>query len=55
MTPSRQLLVSLLLALGGGLSATAPAGAQVDLAVVPTMTRGPEEAPVTIVEFLDFE
>jgi len=42
------LLVSLLLA-------AAPAAAQVDLTVTPAMTRGPEGAPLTIVEFVDFE
>jgi hypothetical protein len=35
--------------------AVAPAAAQVDLTVEPAMTRGPERAPVTIVEFFDFE
>jgi hypothetical protein len=33
----------------------ARAAAQVELTVVPAMTRGPERAPVTIVEFTDFE
>jgi hypothetical protein len=33
----------------------APAGAQVELTVTPAMTRGPERAPITIVEFVDFE
>ena len=33
----------------------ASAAAQVDLTVEPTMTRGPVDAPVTIVEFSDFE
>ena len=32
-----------------------PAVAQVDLTVTPTMVRGPANAPVTIVEFFDFE
>ncbi len=32
-----------------------PAAAQVDLTVTPAMTRGPADAPVTIVEFSDFE
>jgi len=45
------LAVSLLLAL----APFAPLGAQVDVTVVPAMTRGPERAPVTIVEFLDYE
>ena len=44
-------LVSLLLACG---SPTA-AGAQIDLTVTPALTRGPAGAPVTIVEFVDFE
>ena len=44
-------LVSLLLAMGSA----APAVAQQDLTVSPAMTRGPERAPVTIVEFFDFE
>jgi len=44
-------LLSLLLSTG----AVAPAAAQVDLTVEPAMTRGPERAPVTIVEFFDFE
>ena len=33
----------------------APAVAQVEVTVNPAMTRGPERAPVTIVEFSDFE
>lgn len=33
----------------------ASAAAQVDVTVEPTMTRGPVDAPVTIVEFSDFE
>ena len=32
-----------------------PVAAQVELTVAPAMTRGPEHAPVTIVEFVDFE
>jgi hypothetical protein len=44
-------LVSLLLACGTPF----PAAAQVDLTVTPALTRGPEGAPVTIVEFVDFE
>ena len=44
-------LVPLLLAVG----AVVPAAAQVDLTVAPAMTRGPARAPVTIVEFFDFE
>jgi hypothetical protein len=55
MTQCRRVLVPLLLALGVSVCAPAPVPAQVDLNVVPTMTRGPEDAPVTIVEFLDFE
>ena len=47
-TPS---FVSLLLAVGS----VTPASAQVDLSVTPAMTRGPERAPLTIVEFFDFE
>ena len=43
--------VSLLLALAGAV----PAAAQVELTVTPAMTRGPERAPLTIVEFVDFE
>jgi hypothetical protein len=44
-------LVSVLL-----VTASVPsAAAQVDLTVGPGMTRGPERAPVTIVEFTDFE
>jgi protein-disulfide isomerase len=35
--------------------AVAPAAAQVDVSVDPAMTRGPADAPVTIVEFFDFE
>ncbi len=35
--------------------AVAPAAAQVDVSVDPAMTRGPAGAPVTIVEFFDFE
>ena len=51
MRPWALLLVPLLLA---ALPA-APAAAQVDLTVTPAMTRGPEHAPLTIVEFFDFE
>ena len=47
-----QWLAALLLLLAG---AAAPAAAQVDLTVTPTMVRGPADAPVTIVEFFDFE
>lgn len=35
--------------------AVAPAAPQVDVSVDPAMTRGPAVAPVTIVEFFDFE
>ena len=35
--------------------AAVPAAAQVDLTVDPVRTRGPAQAPVTIVEFSDFE
>jgi hypothetical protein len=55
MMPHPRVLVPLLLGVGLSVAATAPAAAQVDLSVVPTMTRGSEDAPVTIVEFLDFE
>ena len=55
MTPHGWAAVSLLLAAGWSVSVPAPVVAQVDLNVVPAMTRGPEGAPVTIVEFLDFE
>lgn len=55
MTPSRRVVVSLLLIAGWFAFAPEPVVAQVDLTVVPAMTRGPEAAPVTIVEFLDFE
>ena len=51
MTGWTRLLVSLLLAAG----TVVPATAQVDLTVTPAMTRGPERAPLTIVEFFDFE
>jgi hypothetical protein len=44
-------LVPLLLAAG----LAVPAAAQVDLSVTPAMTRGPEGAPLTIVEFSDFQ
>ena len=37
------------------LAAASLATAQVDLTVTPAMTRGPENAPLTIVEFSDFE
>ena len=36
-------------------AAVRPAAAQVDLTVDPARTRGPAQAPVTIVEFSDFE
>ena len=45
------LLVSLLLAAG----LSTPVAGQVELTVTPAMTRGPEGAPLTIVEFVDFE
>ena len=51
MTAWGRLLVSLLLAAGS----VAPAAAQLDLTVTPAMVRGPEHAPLTIVEFFDFE
>ena len=51
MTAWARLLVSLLLAAGS----VSPAAAQLDLTVTPAMTRGPESAPLTIVEFFDFE
>ena len=51
MTAWAWLLVSLLLAAGS----ITPAAAQLDLTVTPAMTRGPEGAPLTIVEFFDFE
>ena len=51
MTAWGRLLVSLLLAAG----CVVPAAAQVDLTVTPAMTRGPDRAPLTIVEFFDFE
>ena len=35
--------------------ALVPAAAQVDVTVDAAMTRGPANAPVTIVEFFDFE
>ena len=44
-------LLPLLLALG----AIGPAVAQVDLTADPARTRGPARAPITIVEFSDFE
>ena len=55
MTPYRWVVMPLLLIAGWSAFAPAPVVAQVDLNVVPAMTRGPEGAPVTIVEFLDFE
>ena len=51
MTVWHRLLLSLLLAAG----LVTPAAAQVDLTVTPAMARGPERAPITIVEFSDFE
>lgn len=51
MRPRARFLVPLLLAAG----LSTPAAAQVDLSVTPAMTRGPARAPVTIVEFADFE
>ena len=50
MTVRAGLLLSLLLAAG-----FTPVAAQVELTVTPAMTRGPERAPLTIVEFVDFE
>jgi len=51
VTAWRRFFLSLLLAAGS----ITPAAAQVDLTVTPAMTRGPERAPLTIVEFSDFE
>ena len=51
MTGRFSLLVSLLLVAAGA----GPAAAQVDLTIDPAMTRGAAGAPVTIVEFFDFE
>ena len=51
MTAWACLLVSLLL----GAGSVTPAAAQLDVTVTPAMTRGPEGAPLTIVEFSDFE
>jgi hypothetical protein len=51
MRPGLAALLLLLLGLGG----VAPATAQVDVTAEPAMTRGLEGAPVTIVEFSDFE
>jgi hypothetical protein len=51
MTPGTSLVLALFLVLG----LVAPALAQIELTVTPAMTRGPEGAPVTIVEFVDFE
>jgi hypothetical protein len=47
----RALLMPLLLVA----CAAAPAAAQVELTMAPERTRGPAQAPVTIVEFSDFE
>lgn len=33
----------------------APARGQIDLTTTPAMTKGPAEAPVTIVEFSDYQ
>jgi protein-disulfide isomerase len=44
-------LLSLLLAAGS----LTPVAAQVELTVTPAMVRGPAGAPLTIVEFFDFE
>jgi hypothetical protein len=55
VTPVPWVLVPLLLIGGWSASAPAPVIAQVDLSVAPAMTRGPEGARVTIVEFLDYE
>ena len=38
-----------------GAGSPTPAAAQVDLTVTPALTRGLAGAPVTIVEFVDFE
>jgi protein-disulfide isomerase len=43
-----------LLVLGGAMAA-APEGTQVQLTVTPTMVRGPDQAPVVIVEFSDYQ
>jgi hypothetical protein len=51
MTAWVRLVLSLLLTA----ASVTPAAAQLDLTVTPAMTRGPEGAPLTIVEFFDFE
>ena len=48
-------LAALVLSVALASGTFAGAAAQVELTVTPAMTRGPERAPVTIVEFSDFE
>ena len=55
MTRLPRVFVPLWLVAAAVASTATLVAAQVDLTVVPAMTRGPEGAPVTIVEFLDFE
>jgi protein-disulfide isomerase len=48
------ILPAAALALAAALPA-APARAQLELTVTPAMTKGPAQAPVTIVEFSDYQ
>jgi hypothetical protein len=52
---SRRLYYSVGLSLLSVLATCGPAAAQLELTVDPTMTTGPAAAPVTIVEFSDYQ
>jgi hypothetical protein len=45
----------LLIVLAAAAACSGPAGAQIDITVEPMMTSGPTDAPVTIVEFSDYQ
>jgi protein-disulfide isomerase len=49
------LAIAVLLLVAFALTLTRSARAQVDLTIDPAMTRGPASAPVTIVEFSDYQ
>lgn len=55
MRPSLRVALRLLAGAAALLVVLSPARAQVDLTADPAMTRGPAQAPVTIVEFSDYE
>lgn len=55
MTTRRVYYIPLALLLAAAALRPAPAGAQVQLTVTPYMVKGAARAPVTIVEFADYQ